>query len=336
MIGTFLASDVRILGRLLESHGLDPVRVCRDVGLDYRLCDDLRARVPFRRAVAAWNHSAELLRVPHLGLEVSKFYRPTDFHGLAVVYLASPTLRKALERLARYFVVVNTALSMKIETDEDSIDAVFGADDLAPAQRRVMEDSRAAVLAEISRVSASGVLDPLQVEFTYPAPKDTAMYERVLRCRCVFGAPRWRISWRLADANRPFVAANRELARANDQILDRALKSLAPDTLVARVKQAMIEELPSGTPSEESIAHDLAMSGRSLQRRLAEESTSFKELLAEVRRELAREYVRDPAIPVTEISFLLGFSDVSSFSRAFKRWFGRSPAAARQRDYAMA
>ena len=92
----------------------------------------------------------------------------------------------------------------------------------------------------------------------------------------------------------------------------------------------MIEELPSGTPAEETIARAVAMSSRSLQRRLSEEGSGYKELLAEVRRELAREYVEERDASMTDIGFLLGFSDVSSFSRAFKRWFGRSPAAARR------
>jgi AraC-like DNA-binding protein len=202
--------------------------------------------------------------------------------------------------------------------------------DLEPARRRALEDSRAAILVDLSRSSASGTLDPMQVEFTYPAPDDVKAYEDLFRCRVVFGAPQWRMSWRLADADRPFVASNRDLARANDHILDRAVKSLRPETLVERVKLEMIDELPSGRASADAIAQAMGMSGRSLQRRLAEEGSSYKDLLAEVRRDLARQYVEESETSVTDISFLLGFSDVSSFSRAFKRWFGVSPAAARQ------
>jgi AraC-like DNA-binding protein len=329
MIGTFLASELRILGRLLEAHGLSPAKACREAGIDYARAADTHARVPFARVVAAWNRAAERIGDPHIGLEAAQFYRATDFHGLAVVFLASPMLRTALERLARYHVVVNTALSLRVEADHDSIDVVATTLDAEPAQRRVMEDSRAAILADLSRSSASGALDPLQVEFTYPEPADTRRHEELFRCRLVFGAPQWRMSWRLADAERAFVADNRELARANDRILDRMVRSLRPDTLISRVKRALLDELPSGTPTEDAIARAVAMSGRSLQRRLAEEKTSFKTLLAEVRRELAREYVEDRDIPVTDIGFMLGFSDVSSFSRAFKRWFGRSPAAVR-------
>jgi AraC-like DNA-binding protein len=329
MIGTFLASELRILGRLLESHGRDPSKVCREAGIDYARTADTHARLPFVRVLNAWNRAAASLADPHVGLESARFYRATDFHGLAVVFLASPTLRTALERLARYHVVVNTALSFRVETDDDSIDFIATTLDAKPEQRRVMEDSRAAILADLSRSSATGTLDPMQVEFTYAEPVDTRRHQEIFRSRLVFGAPQWRMSWRLADAERAFVADNRDLARANDRILDRMVKSLQPDTLISRVKRALLDELPSGTPSEDAIARAVAMSGRSLQRRLAEEKTSFKTLLAEVRRELASQYVEDRELPVTDISFMLGFSDVSSFSRAFKRWFGKSPAAVR-------
>lgn len=334
MLGTFLASEVRILGRLLESHGRDPAKICREAGIDYARTCDTRARVPFVRVLSAWNRAARLLDDPHVGLESARHYRATDFHGLAVVFLASPTLHKALDRLARYLVVVNTGMSLRVETDHDSIDIVATTLDAEPEQRRVMEDSRASIIADLSRSSASGSLNPLQVEFTYPEPGDTSPHQELFRCPLVFRAPQWRMCWRLADADRTFVADNRELAQANDRILDAMVKSLAPDTLIARVKKAMVDELPSGTPSEDEIARAVGMSGRSLQRRLAEEKTGFTALLAEVRRELARQYVEDRDISITDISFLLGFSDVSSFSRAFKRWFGKPPAAARQRGSA--
>jgi len=89
--------------------------------------------------------------------------------------------------------------------------------------------------------------------------------------------------------------------------------------------------LPSGTPKDDEIAKALLLSARTFQRKLAEQGTNFTELLGQVRRELAEHYIADPDIPVTEISYLLGFSDVSSFSRAFKRWTGTPPAAFRDR-----
>jgi AraC-like DNA-binding protein len=246
------------------------------------------------------------------------------------VFLASQNLRKALERFARYHFVINTSFAVRVEQHSDRVDLVYPTINVSDAAKRMIQDARAAVVVNLCRTGAHGDLDPIKVEFTYPAPPDDSAHVALFRCPVAFGAPEWRLSFRASDADRPFLASNRELARANDQVLDAMCKGLREDDLVSRVKLAMIEELPSGTPSEEAVAKAVSMSTRSLQRRLADEGTSFTALLAVVRKELAEQYVENPKIPVTEISYMLGFSDVSSFSRAFKRWTGRSPAASRQ------
>ena len=331
MIGTFLASEARILARLLKTYGVDAMQLYREAGLDSSLVNKPRARYPFDRVAAAWGRAARLTGKPHLGLEIAKHYRPTDFHGLAVAFLASNNLRTALARFARYHHCLNTAFASRLEQHPDRLDLVCPTIDVDDDAKRVIQDARAAVIVDLCRTGADGVLDPLKVEFTYPAPKDASEHSALFRCPIAFGAEEWRLSFRASDVDRPFLASNRELARASDQILDSMCKALQQDDLVSRVKFAMVEELPSGSPSEEAVARAVSMSTRSLQRRLAEEGTSFTTLLAVVRKELAEQYVQDRQIPVTEISYMLGFSDVSSFSRAFKRWTGHSPAASRQR-----
>jgi AraC-like DNA-binding protein len=332
MIGTFLASEARILCRLLDTYGIDGGKLYREAGLDPALIRSERARFPFDRVAAAWGRAAQITGKPHLGLELAKFYKPTDFHGLAVVFLASTNLRTALERLARFHVVVNTSFALRLENKPDRLDLVCSAVDISDDARRMFQDARAAILVDLCRTAATSELNPRSVEFTYPEPTDKSAHEAIFRCPLVFGAPEWRISFRTADVDRPFAANNRDLARSADRFLNDMVMGLRRDDVVSRVKLAMLEELASGTPSEDSVARSVSMSTRSLQRRLAAEGTSYTQLLAMVRKELAEHYVADRHIPVTEISYMLGFSDVSSFSRAFKRWTGRSPAAQRTRE----
>jgi AraC-like DNA-binding protein len=132
-----------------------------------------------------------------------------------------------------------------------------------------------------------------------------------------------------ADVDRPLPAANRGLARANDRILTDFLKNLPKDDLVTRVKTAIAEDLPSGSPSDDVIAKAVFMSPRTLHRKLTAQGTNYSQLLDSVRRELAEQYTIDPSLSLSEISFLLGFSELSGFSRAFRRWSGQSPTAAR-------
>jgi AraC-like DNA-binding protein len=107
------------------------------------------------------------------------------------------------------------------------------------------------------------------------------------------------------------------------------IRNLNSSDIVSRVKRAIVHDLPSGTPNEADIAKRAFVSSRTLQRKLADEGTSFRALLLEVRRELAEKYILDNSMPLAEISYMLGFSDTSSFSRAFKRWTGDPPNAYR-------
>lgn len=330
MFGTFLASEVRLLRRMLESRRIDADAILRAARIDPSLTDKPRARYPTERVAEAMMLAYEASGDPEFGLDAVNYYRPTDFHGLAVVFLASADLGTALGRIARYHAVLNTAVKMRYIPSKDRLELRCEQQPAASMRRRVVEDIRTAVMLDLCRKAVSDPLDPLEVHYTSPRPASSEAQEKMFRCRVTWGAEHWAIVFRGEDAARPFLASNREIAQSSDHVLESVLQSLRQDDLVSRVKRAMVEELPSGTPSESRIAKAVSLSGRSLQRRLAEQRTSFQDLLASVRRELAERYVRDLALPVTEISYMLGFSDLSAFSRAFKRWTGRSPAEARR------
>ena len=110
----------------------------------------------------------------------------------------------------------------------------------------------------------------------------------------------------------------------------RYLASQAKGDIVNRAKTAILEELGEGSVTESAIADYLHMSTRNLNRKLSAENTSFKTLMLEIRTELANQYINDATLTLTEISFMLGFSEISSFSRAYKRWTGMSPSEARR------
>jgi AraC-like DNA-binding protein len=331
MTSTLLATGARILWRVIEAHGLDADAIFRDAGLDPALLNEPRGRYPLRRASVAWTKAGQLSGVPHIGLEAARHYRLTDFHALGIAFQSSSTLLMALERLDRHETIVNSGLDFSIVHAGSRIDLVCDPLGLDGDALRINEDIRAALVVDLCRSGAEGVLDPTEVAFTYPPPEQTDEYDRFFRCPVRFSASVNRISFAEADGERPFTSMHPELARMNDQLLDRMAKSLRESEVIRGAKAAIIAGLPSGTPKDDEIAKALLLSARTFQRKLAEQGTNFTELLGQVRRELAEHYIADPDIPVTEISYLLGFSDVSSFSRAFKRWTGSPPAAFRDR-----
>jgi AraC-like DNA-binding protein len=193
-----------------------------------------------------------------------------------------------------------------------------------------LQDGRLAVVFGLCREAHGPSFSPVEVSVTHPAPNCRGDYFGLFRCAVRFDAPRPEFVLDSAQAEAPLPAASRELAIANDDILTDYLQTLDQSGVVSRVKKAIIEHLPSGTPSAEIIARDLFMSARTLHRRLSDARTSFSETLDAVRRELAAQYITDPTRSLSEISFLLGFSELSAFSRAFRRWTGQSPSAARE------
>src|SRR5215207_1659192 len=113
MIGTFLASEIRLLTRALAARGVEATALLRSAGLDPSLAEEPRARYPFSRVAAAWSRALEATGDDDFGLEAARHYRATDFHGLAIVFLASKDLSTALDRFVRYHKVVNTAVAAR-------------------------------------------------------------------------------------------------------------------------------------------------------------------------------------------------------------------------------
>jgi len=263
----------------------------------------------------------------------ARYTLQTTFHALGYAVLASATLREALERIIRYRRLIGEIIQLRLDDHGDHHDRARFVIDVS-ARRGVVPfeavDAIMAVLVRQARQLAGGTgVRPLSVSLERPLPKDASPYERTLAAPVAFAQETSFIEYAREDLDRRLPAANAELARRNDEVVVRYLARLGQSGVLGRTRQALLETLPSGAPSKPEIARRLGMSPRSLQRQLAAEGTSFKELLDEARLTLARSYLEEGRLPVTEIAFVLGFADTSAFSRAFRRWTGVAPS-----DYA--
>ncbi|GIO90212.1 AraC family transcriptional regulator [Paenibacillus lactis] len=150
--------------------------------------------------------------------------------------------------------------------------------------------------------------------------------EAYFGCRIRFGSKRNRLTLHQKDLDLPFMSFNEELLEILTPALDQSLHDRQLDPSIAdKVKWIMKRSLAGGRPDILPIARELGMSGRTLQRRLTDENTSFKRLLTEARHEQACEYLTDPSLDTKEIAFLLGYEDLNSFYRAFRQWEGDTP-----------
>ncbi|MFW9270390.1 AraC family transcriptional regulator [Pseudomonas sp. NR3] len=322
---TSLASWTRALRKQLDALGLDSQALCVEAGLDPVLMDDPNARYPLSATTRLWTLAVQASGDPAIGLRVSRFVSPTTFHALGYALVASGSLREVFERIVRYHPVVSDALTLQLSRGEDryrfSLDVPAGRP--APAFEAI--DAFAAIYVRTCRNRLGRDYAPLAVYLRRPQPLDPSPWHKVFRAPVHFDADQDSLEFNLVDFDSHLDDANPELAEHNETVLKRTLAQLQPLTWERKVRAAIEAQLPEGEPSAERIAQTMHLSLRSLQRHLADEGCRFDALLNECRENLALLHLRDPQCSLSEVSYLLGFADTSSFSRAFKRWTGMTP-----------
>lgn len=325
-MATSLSSWARTIRRTIEAAGVDGEALMREAGMDPRLLDDPSGRYPLEQTTRLWRLAVEATGDPCLGLRVASSVTHTTFHALSYSLLASTTLKEAFERIARYFRIASDAADTSFELHGEDYHVLIRTPAGAAQPAAEAIDAFLSVYVRMCRSMLGRDYAPRRIEMQRNRPDRGECFEQVLRAPIVFGATENRLVFDRESFERRLDNANPELARHNDAIVVQHLARLDRDNIRARVEAALIERLPHGEPSQEQIAQQLALSPRSLQRRLAEADCSYKGLLDHTRRELALSYLRDARHSVCEITYLLGFSDTSSFTRAFRRWTGSTPS----------
>lgn len=327
---TALTSWAKAIRKALDAAALDSARLFNEAGLDFSALDDPNARYSVEGTTRLWRLAVAAIGDDAFGLTVARHVNQTTFHALGYSLSASTTLREAFERMLRYFRLVTDAADLEFGLDGEQYRFAIRitANGAQPAPEAV--DAFAFLVVRLCRGLYRREFSPQAVTLRRPAPRNLAAFERAFRAPLRFEAADNALWFAREVFEQKLEGANPELARHNDEIAARYLAQIDKHNLRARVHAALIEQLPLGEPSQEKTAEALHLSPRNFQRKLAEEGTSFTELLNDTRRDLALSYVRDPGYSIGEITYLLGFSDASSFNRAFKRWTGQSPSAYRQ------
>jgi len=313
----------------LESYNVDAAKVMRDAGVDLAYLKDPTARldpVVHRKIVA---DAVELTEDPAFGLRFSDFVHPTTFHALGFALLSSSTLRAFCQRWVRYQSFITTTGDATLDESGETPALVFPSQLPKPDSTvgRVLIDGQIATVLKLIRFMYRPDYRPVRVDLISSQIQGTqGTYEQYLGPNVHFSQERNCIYFGQQDLDARLPAANAELARQNDEAVLNFLAKLDRANVVAQAHAKLIELLPSGDCSKAKVASALHMSVRTLHNRLADSDTTYQQLLDRTRRELAEQYMRQPNISVSEVAYLLGFSDCSNFSRAFHRWTGQSPS----------
>lgn len=272
-----------------------------------------------------------MLDDPAFGLTIAQVWRPSDFHALGCAFMASTTLREALNRVVRYNAVVYDMVSYSLTERDDCAVLTYSSKFSEFDEPAILEDTHWTVILDACRRVYGANLDPLEVTFMHSEPAAAVdQFLEYFRCPLRFGVPVASMTFPAEVLDRPLPASNRELALSLDRTLSDYVAILHQDDIVSRTKSCISDCLPSGNVASEVVANTLHMSTRSLQRKLATEGTTFRQLVTAVRKELAESYIGEGSFTLQEISYLLGYSDQSAFSRAFKRWTSYTPQEFRE------
>lgn len=311
------------IARALEHKGVDSRRVFRAAGVPETISNDPLDRLPGAKTAALYRACVDVTGDPYFGLTVAKFVHASNIHAVGYALLASKTLLDFSLRLGRYFAIVSGSAMLRVERDDAEVALRFRHLTLICSEN---EDACVAFVLFTMRLLYRADFAPLRVELHHPCPAEgAAPYEACFGLRPGFGHEETALVFPAAEMLAPLAGSCPELAQLNDRIAGEYVARLDKSDLTARVRARIVDLMSSDDCSRCRVAREMGMSEASLHQKLAQRGTNFQDLLNETRKEMALGYLAQRALSVTEIAFLLGFTDTSNFTRAFKRWTGSSP-----------
>ncbi|PCJ08304.1 MAG: hypothetical protein COB16_08245 [Rhodobacteraceae bacterium] len=317
----------KMLAFQLIERGFDVDTIFHGTAFDAGLLQDDSPISLLADSIKFFERAAELTKNDNLGFQIGKDQDIRRAGLICYVGLAAPTVGGFLANFTRYSRVFSPALEVDMSRllDDGVIDWEYA---ISPSlQRRQYVEFSAASLLHTVRHFSDNPIAPRLVRFQHNRRHQIDEIEAYYGCRVEFGAARNGFEFATKDLDLPLTSADEQLLTVLQGYGDQVLAEMARQMpgLVVEVERAIADQLGAGSVTLETVAAGMGMSPRTLSRKLAAEGTSFFRLLEELRKSLSKSYLRDSNLVLAEIAFLLGYSGLSSFNDAFKRWTGHSP-----------
>ena len=315
----------------LRNHGIDPALLLERLGLTEQGLKEDQIRISAAAQARLIEYAAEALHDPALGFHLATKVNPREVGLLFYVASAAKDLGDAIELFARYLRIVNEAVRVKL-TRRNS-DLVVELHFVGVSRFRAWQNTEfgIAVLVKSLREITGRNVHPTKITFVHMRSSGFPEFERFCGCPVEFGGSSDRLVFSNRSLALPLITEDIHLLDTLRPICDEAAKQreTAPGTLRALVENEAQKLLPHGKARRHNVAKNLAMSTRTMARRLASEGTTFEDVVDELRQSLALQYIRTPSISLSQIAWLLGYEGGTSFNHAFRRWTGGPPSAAR-------
>jgi AraC-like DNA-binding protein len=312
--------------------GVNVEPLLREAGLTERQVRDHGVRIKVRQQIEFLNLVASAVGDPFLGFHLAL---ADDLRWLGMLYYvaaSSETFGDGLRRCARYTSVVNEGLSLRYAEGGD-LRIVFDYIGVARHIDRHQIEFCFAALVRVCRQLTGRELAPSRVSFTHHRGEDSSELSAFFACDVEFGGSADQLTFDASLRDTRILSAdpylNEVLVARGEEVLAR--RATGRGAFRADVENAVVPLLPHGKARAVEIARKLAVSQRTLARRLAAEGASFSDVLEGLRADLAGQYLADDRLTISQVAWLLGYREISAFTHAFKRWTGRTPREARTR-----
>jgi AraC-like DNA-binding protein len=307
---------------------IDTASLLARVGLDSDMLAVPDARVPFAALVALYEEAAREARDPLFGLRVGASTNPGMFDVLGHATLSCATLRDAFVTISRYMRVLVDGGQVTMTEDGALARARYVITDPDVGPHRHEVEATLGIMLRFLDSTLGEQFSPVHASFVHARPADVAegAHAAVFRSPVLFGQAANELAFERRWLDHAMPRADATLAAILERHIVEMLARLPRRSdLVANTRARLAELLERGEPPIERVGRALGVSARTLQRRLREQGTSYAQILDEVRKELALRYLADPDRTTADAAFLLGYAELSTFHRAFRRWTGTAP-----------
>jgi len=333
---TLTTNYVRLLTDYLTARGFDLEPVLKALGIDAdTLARQAHNRIPGTAFNRALDVAIEQTGDAFLGLHIGERVRPAHLGVLGYLLMSCTSARKGMELHQRWHQRFMGGAIAEYVYRPDHIWLFWRAPQAPQSVTRPGVESSLASALTFSRWLLGANANPLAMQFPHAAPDDMSEYERVFRSPMTFDAECSGMCLGASVLDTTLPQGDPEMyalmqAKTQGSAAELDLTQGEP---VNRLRREIMARLPEAVPDLDSTARSLNLSSHTLKRRLAEQNTSFRKELDEVRHALALGYLKDPQLCLIDITDLLGFSEQSAFQRAFKRWTGQTPQVYRGTPY---
>lgn len=313
-----------LLATRLRERKISVALVLRHAGLPVRFLEQEKIYATTPELFALWKAIGEVSEDSEIGLKLGSESRFERYDATEIAAVCSRSYRDALQRIALCKqLTCPEEIRVQSKGDETTVEFLFLKAE--KSEPDVLVDVCLSWVLFIGQRGIGSQIKPLRLELIRP-PKNRELLERHFGCRVRFKAERNAVVLQTSDVNRPFTTYNEELLKILGAQLDNEIEARRTvQNVEEQVKQTLKRSLAGRRPSLQDVAQELHLSVRTLQRRLTDTGVSFKKVVEDIRRELARQYLRQSTVELSETAFLLGYEDTNSFFRAFHEWEGTSP-----------